>query len=438
MRHSQTLIPTLREVPGDAELKSHALMLRAGYIRRLASGIYSYLPLALRTVRKIERIVRDEMEAAGAAELLMPTVLPAELWKETGRWDVYGKELLRFRDRHERGFCMGPTHEEVITDIVRKEITSWRQLPKNLFQIQTKFRDEIRPRFGLMRGREFIMKDSYSFDLTKEASLATYKKMVDAYCRIFSRCGLKFRAVEAATGAIGGSYSHEFQVLADSGEDLILSCNACDYAANIELAELPDGSVPTGEKKASVGSRCPRCKKGEYQSFRGIEVGQVFYLGTKYSKAMAAVYKNEAGEDREMEMGCYGIGIGRTAAAAIEQNHDDKGIIWPPAIAPYSIHLLPLQWAEETVRSRAEAFYSELKQAGFEVLLDDRPDRAGVKFNDADLIGLPWQLVVGTKGIEKGEVEVKERRSGKRESLALTKVLAFFKEKLDLAEIPKI
>lgn len=430
MRHSKTLIPTLREAPKDAELISHSLMLRAGLIRRVASGIYNYLPLALRTLRKIETIIREEMDKAGAAELLMPMVLPAELWKESARWDVYGKELLRLKDRHDREFCLGPTHEEVITDIARNELMSWRQLPKTLFQIQTKFRDEIRPRFGLMRGREFIMKDAYSFDLTKEASLETYERMYEAYTRIFDRMGLTYRAVEATTGAIGGNYSHEFQVLAASGEDLILACSSCQYAANIEKAELADGSLPSESHQAKDGQVCPRCKVGAYQSFRGIEVGQVFYLGTKYSTALKAVYKNDAGVETPIEMGCYGIGVSRTAAAAIEQNHDEKGIIWPVAIAPYAVHLVPLQLNREEMKTASEALYLDLSQSGVEVLFDDRDESPGVKFNDADLIGLPFQVVLGPKGLAQNQVEIKNRRTGEKVSISRDQVVSFIKEKL--------
>jgi prolyl-tRNA synthetase len=314
----------------------------------------------------------------------------------------------------------------VITDLARKELVSWRHLPKTLYQIQTKFRDEIRPRFGLMRGREFIMKDAYSFDLNQAEALSTYKRFYDAYVRIFKRCGLEFRAVEAATGAIGGSTSHEFQVLANSGEDLILSCNACEYAANIEKAELSDGSAPSEERRAQESDPCPRCKKGSYQSFRGIEVGQVFYLGTKYSKSLNAVYKDETGQDVLMEMVCYGIGVSRTASAAIEQHHDDKGIVWPAAIAPYTVHLLPLQWTDGKVREAAENLESQLTQAGIEILFDDRDLRAGVKFNDADLIGLPVQLIVGSKGIAQGKAEIKVRKTGERRELSLDAVAAFF------------
>ncbi len=547
MRYSQLLIPTLREAPSDAEVASHKLMVRAGYIRKLAAGVYTYLPLCLRVLRKIEGIVRQEMTAAGAQELLLPMVMPAELWIETGRWAVYGKELLRFKDRHDRDFCIGPTHEEAITDLIRNEISSWRDLPKNCFQIQTKFRDEVRPRFGLMRGREFIMKDAYSFDRDEKTAKESYKKMYDAYKRIFTRCGLHFRPVEAMTGTIGGSMSHEFQVLAASGEDEIVSCTKCEYAANVEKAELkpPEGrrtkdegrkgkykkvetpgkksveevceflkvkpqqlvktlifdtdqgpvaglvrgdhalkesklkeaigvewcdlagertvaevtSAPSGFagpiglkipiyadhsvslmsdfivganegdahligvnlddftverfadiRRAVAGDACPRCD-GVFEEFRGIEVGQVFYLGTKYSDSMKATYTDEDGNVRPCVMGCYGIGIGRTAAAAIEQNHDEKGILWPLPIAPFHVEVVPLSITDE-VMNIANELHDELKSRGVEVLIDDRDARAGVKFADADLIGIPLRIVVGERGLKEGKVEFKERSKG--------------------------
>lgn len=547
MKYSQILIPTLREAPADAEVISHQLMMRAGYIRKVAAGVYSYLPLCLRVMRKIEKIVREEMEHDGAQEVLLPIVMPAELWIETGRWAVYGKELLRFKDRHNRDFCMGPTHEEAITDLIRGEVRSWRDLPKNCFQIQTKFRDEVRPRFGLMRGREFIMKDGYSFDRTEEDAFVTYGKMYEAYKRIFSRCGLKFRPVEATTGTIGGTRSHEFQVLAKSGEDEIVACTKCEYAANVEKAELkavnrepcavnrkgefkkvatpdkksveeiceflkvksteivktlifdtdqgpiaglvrgdhslkeaklkdatgvewcqlaeertvtevtkaPSGfagpaglSIPiyadysvasmtdfvvganesdthlthvnlsdfkidkfVDIRRAHAGDKCPRCEDGVYEEHRGIEVGQVFYLGTKYSKPMNAAYLDEKGNSQIMFMGCYGIGISRTAAAAIEQNHDERGIIWPLPIAPFHVEVIPLSSKDE-VMNVAQKLHDDLVEKGVEVLIDDRDERAGVKFADADLIGIPYRIIVGEKGLKDGVVEFKERKGG--------------------------
>ncbi|HEV8539898.1 MAG TPA: proline--tRNA ligase [Nitrospiraceae bacterium] len=542
MRVSQLLIPTLREDPGEAEIISHRLMLRAGMIRKVAAGIYTYLPVGLRVIRKIETIIREEMNRAGAQELLMPIASPAELWRETGRWDFYGKELFRFKDRHEREFCLGPTHEEVITDLIRREVRSYRQLPLNCYQIQTKFRDEIRPRFGLMRGREFIMKDAYSFDRDEAAARLSYQKMYDAYHRVFTRCGLTFRAVEADTGLIGGSSSHEFMVLADTGEESIVYDKEGTYAANVERAEVPppqeikaeelrpkqDVSTPgactveevtaflkispqrlvktllyktdkgnllvlvrgdhqvneiklkkflgatgveladpaiaglppgflgpvglsnnriiadhavkatynfvvganvpdkhwmnvnhgrdfqveqfTDLRNAQAGDPSPK-GDGLLQLVRGIEVGHVFMLGTKYSQAMGAMFLDPQGKECPAVMGCYGIGIGRTAAAAIEQNHDAKGIIWPMPIAPFHVHLLPLSQSQKTAET-AQLLYDSLSQAGVEVLWDDRDERAGVKFNDADLIGTSYQLVIGDKGLAQGTVELKERKTG--------------------------
>ncbi len=547
MRQSQLLIPTLREDPGEAEIVSHRLMLRAGMIRKVAAGIYTYLPLGLRVIRKVERIIREELNKAGAQEVLMPIASPAELWQETGRWDFYGKELFRFKDRHERDFCLGPTHEEVITDLVRREVRSYRQLPANFYQIQTKFRDEIRPRFGLMRGREFIMKDAYSFDADEAGAKESYRKMYEAYKAIFTRCGLSFRPVEADTGLIGGTSSHEFMVLADTGEEGIAVCDACDYAANVERAELQEHAhkpppetlrekrrVPTPGKKtveevtaflkvpatqlvktllyradgktvavlirgdhevneiklkkalgatdlvmadsatveqlsgapvgfagpiglkgvpliadlsvkglvnvvvggnaadthwvdvtpgrdftphrytdlryAVAGDACPRCAK-PLRIVRGIEVGHVFMLGTKYSEKMKALYLDKQGREQMMVMGCYGIGVGRTAAAAIEQNHDANGIIWPAPLAPFHVHVIPLA-DKGKVLEAAVALESEFERAGIGVLVDDRDERPGVKFNDADLIGCPYQVVIGEKNLSQGLMELKERRTG--------------------------
>ena len=546
MKTSQLLIPTLREAPAEAETVSHRLMLRAGLIRKVASGIYTYLPLGLRVIRKVEQIIREEMNRAGAQELLMPMASPAELWKETGRWDFYGKELLRFKDRHERDFCLGPTHEEIITDLFRREVKSYRQLPLNFYQIQTKFRDEIRPRFGLMRGREFLMKDAYSFDRDETGARENYQKMYDAYHRIFTRCGLTFRAVEADTGLIGGSSSHEFMVLAETGEETVVYSDTGTFAANVERADvLPPDSVesdaalpirtvstpncrsieevtaflkvpthrvvktlvystgketvavlvrgdhavneiklkkvlgvpeielagpatvekatgapvgfagPVGLKgirifadqaipalknvvvganqldrhyvdanwgrdftadqvldlrNAQAGDPSPK-KDGTLKAAKGIEVGHVFMLGTKYSQAMNATFLDAQGKECLAVMGCYGIGVGRSAAASIEQNHDERGIIWPYPIAPFHIHLIPVSQSDKT-NEMTTRLYAELQGAGFDVLWDDRDDRAGVKFNDADLIGAPFQVVVGDKGLADGVVEVKIRRTG--------------------------
>ena len=548
MRYRQTFIPTLREDPTEAEVISHKLLLRAGMMRQVARGVYDFLPLGLRVVRKVENIVREEMNRAGAQEILMPAVCPAELWQESGRWDVYGRELLRIKDRHDRDFCFGPTHEEVVTDIVRREVRSYRDLPLNLYQIQTKFRDEVRPRFGLMRGREFIMKDAYSFHTDLEDCQREYRNMYDAYRRIFDRCGLTSRPVEADTGAIGGSLSHEFQVLAESGEDAIVSCDSCDYAANVEKAELAPPPAPTdtrgatltrvetpdqrtieevstflGEpperfvktllyetdtgavvaalvrgdhelsepklknllgcewvaladeetvqkvtgaptgfagplriesqlisdqtlrgarglvcganerdmhmigldierdlpslqfadlRRAIAGDTCPRCEKGRFTDHRGIEVGQTFYLGTKYSQAMNATYLDAKGEQHPMEMGCYGIGITRTVAAAIEQNHDDAGIVWPKPLAPADIHIVPVNWNDDTTRKASEDVYAKLRQSGTDVLFDDREERPGVKFKDADLLGIPLRATIGGKSLARGVIELKVRADG--------------------------
>ena len=543
-RLSRLLVPTLREDPADAEVASHRLMVRSGMIRQVARGIYDLLPLGLRAVRRVETIVREEMDRAGAQEILMPAVIPGELWRESGRWERYGSELLRMRDRYDREFCFGPTHEEVVTDLVRREIRSYRELPKNLYQIQVKFRDEIRPRFGLMRGREFIMKDAYSFHVDADDARREYRVMFDTYTRIFERCGLTFRAVEAGTGAIGGSLSHEFQVLAASGEDAIVSCERCGYAANVEKAEVraapaagagggglervatpgkrsveevstflglprerfiktllyataggeavailvrgdheasatkvqaalggepvaladeqaveratgaPVGFAgPVGLKirmladaalrgvrgavaganradehvvnvdqardlpelvfadlrQARSGDACPRCDGGAFAEHRGIEVGQVFYLGTKYSEAMGATFLGADGRERPIEMGCYGIGITRTVAAAIEQHHDDAGIVWPAPLAPYGVHVVPVSVEDARLRETAEQLAASLDAAGVDALLDDRDERPGVKFKDADLIGLPVRVTVGPRALARGCVELKTR-----------------------------
>ncbi len=559
MRWSKSLIPTLKEDPADAEVISHKLLVRAGFIRQISRGIYDYFPLALRVLRKIEQIVREEMNRAGAQELLMPIASPAELWQESGRWEMYGKELLRFKDRHERDFCLGPTHEEIVTDLVRGAVRSYRELPFNLYQIQTKFRDEVRPRFGLMRGREFIMKDAYSFHTDVADCRREYDNMFETYKRIFTRCGLRYRPVEADTGAIGGSLSHEFQVLAESGEDAIISCNTCDYAANIEKAEIkarpsaghdPSGDSPPLEKvstprKKSVaevaeflnlpadkfiktlvyktdrgelvavlargdheinelklrrvlgckevaladeavlsstagvvpgflgpigsklrtvadrslqgmrnavtganeadahfihvdqerdftttefadlrlamaGDPCPRCEQGLLEAHRGIEVGQVFYLGSKYSEAMGATYLDAEGRQRPIEMGCYGIGISRLVAAVVEQNHDANGIVWPVSIAPFHVLLLPINYKDKAIREAADKLYQALQERGVEVLLDDRDERPGVKFKDADLVGIPLRVTIGAKSLERGCIELRWRRDGKAEEIPVT------------------
>ena len=554
MRVSKLYAPTLREVPAEAEVVSHQLMLRAGFMRKAAGGIYTYLPLAWRVLKKIERIVREEMDTKGSQELLMPIVQPAEIWQESGRWDVYGAEMFRLQDRHNRCFCLGPTHEEMVTTLIRGDVRSYRQLPLSVYQIQNKYRDERRPRFGLMRGREFIMKDAYSFDRDEAGLDKSYQDMYDAYTNIFTRCGLNFRPVEADSGAIGGSGSHEFMVIADSGEAEIVFCTSCDYAANVEKAELfpleaqeeamltkeevvtPDcktiadvcaylklpvdhsvkavaynsekglilcfvrgdhevneikvintcgvidlemateeqlaaagtvggymGPVGIDNKKVIVvvdatvmkmhnvccgankegyhfinvnpgrdftptyvadirliqeGDPCPHCG-GEVSKARGIEVGQVFKLFTKYSSALKATYLDENGKEQPMVMGCYGVGVSRTMAAAIEQNYDDNGIIWPIEIAPYHVLVVPVNTKDEASAAKAEEIYMQLKKVGLETVIDDRNERPGVKFKDADLIGYPLRVVVGPKTLTEGKLEVKIRKTGEIRYLPL-------------------
>lgn len=568
MRVSQMLNPTLREVPAEAEVVSHQLMLRAGFIRKAAAGIYTYLPMGLRVLQKIEKIVREEMDAKGGQEVLLPIMQPAELWKETGRWDVYGAEMFRLKDRHEREFCLGPTHEEIVTDLVRSEVRSYKQLPLLLYQIQNKYRDERRPRFGLLRGREFIMKDLYSFDRDPAGVIVSYNKMYDAYCRIFSRCGLGYRPVEADAGAIGGSGgTHEFMVLADAGEAAIVYCPDCDYAANVEKAECtpspaandsaagekrlvntPDvktidqvshflqvgktsliksllyqaddqlvlvlvrgdreineiklnnllGGVldlklaasetvqrvlgcepgfvgPVGipgevrlladlevslMKKAAcganqkdahfvdvvpgrdfpadqgydlrmieVGEPCPKCG-APLKEARGIEVGQVFNLGTKYSKSLKATYLDETGAEQLCHMGCYGIGVSRTMAAAIEQHHDQDGIIWPMSIAPYHCVIVPISLKDEAVKEASEKLYQGMREKGIEVVLDDRDERPGVKFKDADLVGYPLRMTVGAKSLANNQVELRIRANGETELVDIDQVLETVMERI--------
>lgn len=411
MRYTQSFIVTRRDAPADAELVSHQLMVRAAMIRKIAGGIYAQLPLGIRVLEKVSTIIREELNAAGCEEVLMPAVLPRELMEETGRWDQYGKEMFRLTDRHERAFYLGPTHEEVICELVRKELKSYKQLPLNLFQIQNKFRDEIRPRFGVMRGRSFLMKDAYSFDVDEAASHLIYQKMFETYQKIFTRCGLRFRAVEALTGMIGGSLSHEFQVLADSGEDEIFSCTQCEYAANREKIENPDRDP-----------RCPQCQ-GTLAASRGIEVGHIFYLGTKYSGPMQVNFLDQAGKAQAAVMGCYGIGVDRTVAAAIEQNHDEHGIIWPQALSPYDLTLLSLGMDNTEVARSSEKIYQALREKGLDLLWDDRYESAGVKFADADLIGIPLQVVVGQRGLKEGTLELKQRFSSEKRSIPIDQIL---------------
>ena len=565
MRTSQFPLQTLKEVPADAEIASHRLMLRAGLIRKLAAGLYTWLPLGLRVLRKVENIVREEMDRAGALEVLMPAVQPAELWQESGRWEKYGAELLRISDRHQRDFCFGPTHEEIITDLARNELRSYRQLPVNYYQIQTKFRDEIRPRFGIMRAREFLMKDAYSFHLDQNSLQKTYEQMHATYCRIFERCGLDFRPVAADTGSIGGSGSHEFHVLAESGEDAIAFSTESDYAANVELAEAiapPDNAAdPTREMElvdtpnaktiaelveqfdqpiertvktlivlgaedsdnelvallvrgdhelnaikaeklpqvaeplemaseehirkvigAGPGSLGPvglelpiivdRAAamisdfsaganidgkhyfginwgrdvelpqvadirnvvegdpspdgKGTLTIARGIEVGHIFQLGEKYSEAMSANVLDENGKQVVMTMGCYGIGVSRVVGAAIEQHNDEQGILWPSAIAPFTLALIPMQMKKsDKVREAAEALYTELTAAGIDVLFDDRDARPGVMFADAELIGIPHRVVIGERGLNAGEVEYRARGDSENQMMPLAGFVDF-------------
>jgi prolyl-tRNA synthetase len=580
MRTSRYLLATLKETPSDAEVISHQLMLRAGLVRRVASGIYTWLPLGLRVLRKVENIIREEMDASGAQEVSMPVVQPAELWKESGRWEQYGPELLRIHDRHQREFCLGPTHEEIITLLARNEIRSYRELPANFYQIQTKFRDEVRPRFGVMRAREFIMKDAYSFNLTRESLQETYEVMRDAYIRIFDRIGFEYRMVSADSGSIGGDSSHEFHVLADSGEDDIAFSTESDYAANVEMAKaVPDiseraapaeelslvdtpdtktiqalvekydlpikktiktlivkasdevdadlvallvrGDRSLNEIKAArfekvaeplqfateeevraaisagpgslgvvnmplpiiadnevalmsdfgvganvedkhyfginwgrdaaepetadlrnvvEGDACPD-GKGSLEIRRGIEVGHIFQLGTKYSTAMGASVLDEQGKARTLEMGCYGIGVTRIVAAAIEQNHDDKGIIWPEAIAPFQVAIVAIGYNKSAaVKARADNLYQALSDSGIDVLLDDRKERPGVMFADMELIGIPHRLTVGDRALERGVIEYTNRATGKNSTLIWTKhwhlLMNYFKGRIATTYIP--
>lgn len=572
MRTTNYLLSTQKEAPSDAVIVSHQLMLRAGMIRKLASGLYTWLPTGLRVLRKVERIVREEMENAGVVEVLMPVVQPADLWVETGRWDKYGGELLRVKDRHNRDFVLGPTHEEVITDLIRTEVNSYKQLPLNLFQIQTKFRDETRPRFGVMRAREFTMKDAYSFHLGQECLENTYQKMFDAYCRIFDRLGLEYRPVIADTGSIGGSASHEFHVLAQSGEDAIVFSNESDFAANVEKAEAIAPAFDRPEAKATIesietpnvhtmtelsdflnvdvkqtvktllveasceedetpaiialvlrgdhslneikaeniegisnplvfandaqikeaancdaGSIGPKgltirtivdrsaekladfvcganetdkhltgvnwdrdianyevadlrdviegdpspCGKGTLSIARGIEVGHIFQLGDTYAQALKAGVLNQQGKNEILTMGCYGIGISRIVAAAIEQNNDKNGIIWNDSLAPFSVVIVPMNMKKSArVAELAEKYYAELKAAGIEVLFDDRKERPGIMFADAELIGIPHTLVIGDRSIDNGVIEYKDRQSGEKQNVDIEAVIDFIKQKL--------
>jgi len=419
MKTSNLLLATQRENPSDAETISHKLMLKAGLIRQVASGIYNWLPLGVKVLRKVENIVRREMENSGAQEILMPMVQPGELWKESGRWQQYGKELLIFEDRHDREFCLGPTHEEVITDLCRNEIRSHKQLPVIFYQIQTKFRDEIRPRFGVMRSREFIMKDAYSFDLSEQQMDHSYQSMRDAYVRIFNSLGLDYRIVKADSGAIGGADSEEFHVLADSGEDLLAFSDKSDYAINAELLIESKSDQDPGSLE---GQDSPD-GKGKLKLKRGIEVGHIFKLGRKYSESMKLTIQSENGNIHP-EMGCYGIGISRIVAAAIEQSHDDKGIIWSKEISPYTTALVEINpKGEENLKNLCTQIYTSLKERGHEVLWDDRDQSAGVKFSDMELIGIPQMIIIGEKSFRENKVEFKIRGEDKIVSLTPDEVL---------------
>ena len=405
MKTSNLLLATQRESPSDAETISHKLMIKAGLIRQVASGIYNWLPLGIKVLRKVENIVRREMDKSGAQEILMPMVQPGDLWKESGRWQQYGKELLIFQDRHEREFCLGPTHEEIITNLCRNDIRSHKQLPVTFYQIQTKFRDEIRPRFGVMRSREFIMKDAYSFDLSEEGMNHSYNIMREAYERIFDSMGLDYRIVKADSGAIGGSDSEEFHVLADSGEDLLAFSDKSDYAIN---ADLLIEALSDQDPESLDGQPSPD-GKGNLKLKRGIEVGHIFKLGKKYSESMKLVLQGDKGNIFP-EMGCYGIGISRIVAAAIEQNHDDKGIIWPDAISPYEIALVEINpKGDKALKKLCSQLYNSLKEKGHEVLWDNRDQSPGVKFSDMELIGIPRMIILGEKSFKDNKVEFKIR-----------------------------
>jgi prolyl-tRNA synthetase len=417
---SKVFIPTLKDSPQDAEVISHQLMLRAGMIRKVSSGIYTWLPLGLKVLRKIENIVREEMDQSGAQEVLMPMVHPKELWEETKRWEKMGPELLRFKDRHDRDFCLGPTHEEVITDLVRNNVKSYKELPLNIYQIQTKFRDEIRPRYGVMRGREFLMKDSYSFNIDEASLQETYLLMRNTYKKILERIGLEYKIVKADSGAIGGDASEEFHVLAENGEDTIAISDASEFAINTELLLNEGEDISTLEGKPSPDGN------GVIEIKKGIEVGHIFQLGKIYTELMQVNVLNQEGRAVDLFMGCYGIGVSRLVAAAIEQNNDDKGIIWPEAIAPYEVNIVAIGYAKEPQIAEAANNLSEQLQAmGYEVIVDDRKDGYGTKMKDAELIGIPVNVIIGNKFIESGEVELKHR-NGQSSTNNITEITSIF------------
>ena len=424
MLFSKLLLPTLKDAPQEAEVISHKLMLRAGMIRRVASGIYTWLPLGLKVLRKIETIVREEMDSSGAQEVLMPMVQPKELWEETNRWEKMGPELLRIQDRHNRDFCLGPTHEEVITDLIRNNVKSYKELPLNIYQIQTKFRDEVRPRYGVMRGREFLMKDSYSFNEDEACLQETYLTMRDTYKKIIERIGLDYKIVAADSGAIGGDASEEFHVLAETGEDTIAISDDSEYAINTELL------LKEGEDIASLEGKPSPDGKGVIQIKKGIEVGHIFQLGKVYAEDMKANVLNKEGKASTLFMGCYGIGVSRLVAAAIEQNNDDKGIVWPHSIAPFDINIIAIGYSkDQKIADASIKLYSELKDMGYEVLLDDRKDGYGTKMKDSELIGVPLNIIIGKKFIETNEIELKSRNgdSSTNDISNIKTILDFFK-----------
>ena len=423
---SKLLLPTLKDAPQEAEVISHKLMLRAGMIRKVASGIYTWLPLGLKVLRKIENIVREEMDASGAQEVFMPMVQPRELWEETKRWDKMGPELLRIKDRHDRDFCLGPTHEEVITDVIRSNVKSYKELPLNIYQIQTKFRDEVRPRYGIMRGREFLMKDSYSFNIDEESLQETYLTMRDTYKKVLERMDLEYRISAADSGAIGGDSSEEFHVLADNGEDTIAVSDASEFAINTELLLKNGEDIKTLEGKPSPDGN------GTIQIKKGIEVGHIFKLGEIYADSMKANVLNKEGKASTLFMGCYGIGVSRLVAAAIEQNNDDKGIIWPHSIAPYDINIIAIGYDKnQEIATAANDLYAQLKEMGYEVLLDDRKDGYGTKIKDSELIGIPLNIIIGKQFTENKEVELKSRsgESSLNPISDIETILEFFKDK---------
>lgn len=414
MKWTQFYIPTLKETPMGTEAVSHQLLLRAGLVQMLTSGVYSYLPLGLRVLRKIEAIINEEMNAVGARELLLPSLHPIELWKQTGRDETLKDVMIQFKDKKNRQMCLGPTHEEIITDLVKNYVQSYKQLPIVLYQIQTKFRDEMRPRFGIVRACEFIMKDAYSFDQDEQGLKKNYQLMYDAYQKIFKRCGLKVVIVEADSGAMGGDVSHEYMVPADIGEDAVFCCDTCDHAVGIN--------------KGQEGVGCPVCGKGKFVKRSAIEIGHIFQLGTKYSKALDVNFLDEKGQKKTVIMGCYGIGVSRLIATVIEKNNDKAGIIWPKEVAPFTVEILPVQVGDADIMREAERLYDALEHEKLDVFMDDRDESPGKKFNDADLIGIPYRITIGKRTLAEGKVEIKDRRSGEVLTVALGEAVAKLRE----------